>query len=129
VSAGGRRTAAAALGVLLAVLPACQAFTKGAAKEAGASYFLGKLEGPLEADVERAFAVAKKVVEDMGLHVDSSGVTEIDGEIVAYTARETKVHLELDAVTDTTCEVSIRVGSLGDEDLSLKIYERIRKGL
>jgi len=95
----------------------CAAMSSGAATEAGVKYIFGDLQGTLTVDVQRVYEVASDVVEGMGLRVEKTGVTEIDGEIVAYTARDKKVHLRIDAFEDEEqpemkSKLSIRIGQL-----------------
>lgn len=107
----------------------CAAMSSGAATEAGVKYVFGDLKGTLPADVGHTFDVANEVIEDMGLRIERSEVTEIDGDLVAYTARDRKIHLRVDSIDDAQSQLSIRIGSLGDENLSLRIYQRIEEAL
>jgi hypothetical protein len=110
-------------------LSGCASMSSGAATEAGVEYFFGDLRGTMKVEAQRLFDVSYDVIDGMGLRVEKSEVTEIDGEIVAYTARDKKVHLRIDSLPGNESKLSIRIGSLGDENLSLRIYERIREGL
>lgn len=107
----------------------CAAMSSGVAKEAGVKYFFGDLQGIVTTDVARTYEVAADVIDGMGLRVEKSGATEIDAEIVAYTARDRKVHLRIDSLGEGETKLSIRIGSLGDESLSLRIYQRIEEDL
>lgn len=109
----------------LATLAGCQALSNGAAEAAGVEYRMGSLSATMEASTRETFDAAKEVVEDLDLAVEKAEASSVDAEIVVVTARERKITLRIDAVTETTCELTVRVGSLGDEDLSLRIYERI----
>jgi hypothetical protein len=106
-------------------LGGCQALSNGAAKTVGVEYRMGSLSASIDASARRTFAAAEEVVTDLELTVVKAQASEVDGEIIVTTARDRKITLRIDAVTEDTCELSIRVGSLGDEDLSIRIYERI----
>jgi hypothetical protein len=110
-------------------LGSCLALCYGAAEAAGVEYRMGSLSAGVDASARRTFTAAQEVVEELELTVVKAEASEVDGEIIVTTARERKITLRIDAVTNGTCELSIRVGSLGDEDLSIRIYERILRAL
>lgn len=116
---------------IVALLALCTAGT-GCATIGGRSvepgritYVLGALETRIEAPVERIHAAAAEVLEDMGLRVESSACSAVDARIVAYTAQDKKLSIDLEGLRDGTCVVSIRGGTFGDKKLSQSVYEQI----
>jgi hypothetical protein len=99
--------------------------SSGAAESAGVEYRMGGLSATVEASPKETFDAASAVVRDLDLRVEKAESSDVDAEIVAYTAREKKVSVRIDALSDESSELSIRVGSLGDEDLSIRIYRQI----
>lgn len=116
---------------LVALLALCAAGTGcttigGRSVEPGTvTYVLGAFETRIEDSVTNIHAAAEAVLEDMGLRIDSSACTEIDARIVAHTAQDRKLGIDLEGLRDGTTVISIRGGTFGDKKLSQQVYERI----
>jgi hypothetical protein len=59
----------------------------------------------------------------------SATSTAVDGNVVGYTADNTKISVEVQKVTEKTSQVSVYVGSMGDPDMGKDILARIQKEL
>jgi Protein of unknown function (DUF3568) len=130
-----RRTSWTGLGALFmlllagAVTPGCLALAGGAVAAGGVAYAMGDLEAEVDASVRKTHKAALEALDDMDLKVESAQVSEVDSEIVARTAQGRHVRIQIDARGAKGCELSIRVGTFGDEPLSRRIYEKIRDEL
>jgi hypothetical protein len=101
-------------------------FVVGAASAgAGVAYVMGDLEGTLDGDVVTVAAATERALEDQKLHLISSDVTELDAKLVARTARDERVTIRLEAEPSARTQISIRVGLVGDEEVSQRIYDAI----
>jgi hypothetical protein len=97
--------------------------------EPGVKNVAGAIEGYVDASPERTAAAAETVVKDLKLVLVSSVATKLDGKVAATTAQGDKVTIDIKRAGDNVSEVSIRVGTLGDEALGLKIFNDIKKQL
>ena len=116
---------------LVALLVLCGAVTGcttigGRSVEPGTvTYVLGAFETRIEAPVKKVHAAAEEVLGDMSLRVESSSVTHVDARIVAHTAQEKRLTIDLEGLRDGTTVISIKGGAFGDKKLSQQVYERI----
>lgn len=97
--------------------------------EPGVKNVAGTIEGYVDASPERTVAAAETVVKDLKLVLISAVSTKLDGKVVATTAQNREVTIDVERVGDNVSEVSIRVGTMGDEALGLKIFTDIKKQL
>jgi hypothetical protein len=122
-----------ALIVLAVVVAATQSGCLVAAAAAGTgaavAYVRGDLETTLDAAPPQIAAATEKAIQDMQLHPISSESTSVDGKFVARTASDTKIQITVKSITSTTSKISIRVGTFGDEALSMRILEQIKANL
>lgn len=93
---------------------------------AGAAYVLGSLDGPMPASPEKIVEASKDVLEGSDIHVLSSDATSIDGTVVGRTALDRKIEITVKRVDDKQSQVSIRVGTFGDETVSKDLFDRIK---
>lgn len=115
---------------LLALLALCLIVTTGCkTDQEGVTNRVGTIKATLAATPAAVTEAAKEVLEDMDLVIDSSNATAIDGRVVARTAQNVKVRVDSAKVGEKSSEVLIRVGTLGDTDLSLAILTEIKKEL
>jgi hypothetical protein len=49
----------------------------------------------------------------------------VDARIVAHTAQDKRLTIELEGLRDGTTVISIKGGTFGDKKLSQQVYERI----
>ena len=95
----------------------------------GVSNKMGTVTAKLNGAPQDVTEAARQTLEDMDLVIVSSGATGIDGKVVARSAQEVKVTVEVERAGENLSELSIRVGMLGDEDVSLSILEKIKRRL
>jgi len=118
----------ALLGVSLS-LSGCLVVAAAGAAAGGVAYVSGDLEGTLSANPPQAIAAVERAVEGLGLAKVSSASTDLDGQVVARTAQDKKVTIGVKKTSDGVSSVSIRIGTFGDEAMSVQIYERIKSEL
>ena len=112
----------------LAALPACEV-VRGSPSLDGTTYVLGGLEGLLRVTPKRIVEASENVMKDEDLHLLSSASSGVDGKVVARTALDTRVEIQVERRDEETCKLSIRVGTLGDRELSRRIFEKIKAKL
>ena len=115
-----------AAGLLVPALMPLQGCTLAAAAAgAGAAYLYGKTErAEVEATPEEVIAAAEAVATDMGLTLESSEATALDGKLLAETATDTRVKVTAEAREDGSTLVIVRVG-VADEEAAGRILEGI----
>lgn len=89
------------------------------------------VKGNLEANVnQHPVEVAKatgKAFKALEIKEISSKSTALDAEIIGRTAKDDKVRVMADLTEANGSNLSIRIGIFGDEVMSRRIYEEIRK--
>jgi len=120
--------AATALGAVVALNSGCVAVVAAAGAGAGVAWVRGAVETNLEGDVEKVYRASLKAIADLQLAKVSEQASAIDAKIVARTALDKRVEIKLEKAGNGT-KISIRVGLVGDQSLSLSILDRIKSHL
>ncbi|HTI72564.1 MAG TPA: DUF3568 family protein [Candidatus Limnocylindria bacterium] len=127
-----------ALVVTLAILSAgftsgCAALVVGgAAAGAGAgavAYVTGELKSMAGASLERTYNASRAAIKDLRFIEVHANSDALDGSIEARTVDDKKVMIHVKRISDTATDLSIRVGTFGDETLSRQILDQIQKNL
>jgi len=113
----------ALLAVGLLVLAGCQTDQPGVTNRAGT------IKATLAAGPSAVTEAAVNVLEDMDLIIINQAATAIDGRVVARTAQDVKVRVDSEKIGQGVSEVYIRVGKLGDADLSMTILNEVKEQL
>jgi hypothetical protein len=66
-------------------------------------------------------------MDDLEFHTTDKAKDAFDAELSASGAGGKKIKVALKKISDTSTEIRIRVGTFGDESLSRKILEKIKK--
>jgi hypothetical protein len=115
---------------LLALVALCLIVAAGCkTDQEGATNRVGTIKATLGASPAAVTEAAKEVLTDMDLIIISANSTAIDGRVVARTAQDVKVRVDSEKIGEDVSEVFIRVGTLGDSDLSLAVLTEIKKKL
>ena len=115
-----------ALGALLLGTTGCIWFLAGAAAGAGAVVWVsGKLKKKYDVPVGRASAAASGAVKGLGFRVESDVHDASCARIKAQRADGKPVWVDVDRVTDTTSEVTVRVGAMGDKEAAMQVMDAI----
>jgi len=69
---------------------------------------------------------AKSVLEDEGLKDVNASSSKVDGKATAKKADGTKVNVAIAKKTDSSSEVSVTVGSMGDPSLGAELAKKIK---
>jgi hypothetical protein len=93
------------------------------------AYLKGTLESTMEGDLDKLYRASNDAVKDLQFAKISDNKDALLGVIVARNAADKKVEITLDKVSDTLTKVRIKVGTLGDETLSLAILDKIKANL
>jgi hypothetical protein len=131
ISRALRPLAAALALAVLALTSGCVALVIGAAAGAGATvaYTRGTLEAWVDGGFNQTLAATNKAVQQLGF---TKVGEEADGASTTVTARtqaDKKVEITLGRGGERLTEVKIRVGLLGDKELSQALLGKIKEAL
>lgn len=107
----------AALG--LAFLPGCQTIKK----------VTGTHYAHMSATPDRVVKAAEAALEDLEFKLVSASATKLDGRIKARTAQGKDIIIMVEKEGEDVSKVTVKVGTLGDETISLAILEKTREHL
>ena len=117
------------LSVLILTSAGCVAVVAGGAAAGTVAYVRGELRTVLEADMNTSAAAVENARAKLEVFSQSGAKDQLSGKYVWRTADDRRVQIHLRKQTNTTTELTIRVGVFGDEAFSRIIYDTIRQGL
>jgi len=120
----------AILGMGLLMNSGCAAVLLGGAAAGTAGtvlYVKEELHSSEGVSLDRAWNATQAAIKDMGFIVTTKEKDAVSAKLVALTADNKTIQIILNRETDNLTEISIRVGTFGDESMSRLILERIRK--
>ncbi len=118
------------LALLAALAAGCVPLAIGAAGAgAGVAYARGNLESSFPVAVPEVTAATEAALRQMRMREITVIGSGIDAELTARTADDDKVTIKLDSPGEGVTNISIRIGTFGDRDKSLAIYNNIRDEL
>lgn len=118
------------LGLACLLSSGCAALFVGAgAGAAGVAYAKGELHEELVADPRDIAAAAEKAFEALDLRTISAASSAVDALVVGRAAADRRITLRVRVGPQGQSRLSIRVGSFGDETISRRIHEEIRRHL
>lgn len=94
-----------------------------------AQYSLRSLEANVDATLDESHAAVLDAVEALQFELTSERKDALNGQIVAQTALEETVTITVSKLTRSSSNITIRVGTLGDETKSRAIFDEIKKHL
>ncbi|MBT8490040.1 MAG: DUF3568 domain-containing protein [Deltaproteobacteria bacterium] len=102
----------------------------GAGAGAGTvAYVKGELKTKLNHSTTRTYQATLKALNELKLPILERQDDAIVATIKSRFADEKNITVKIKSVTDTTCEIRIRVGEFGDQTRSQKILDTIKKHL
>lgn len=113
----------------LPLLNGCVVVAAGAVGAGAVAYVRGELEASLEANLDTAYAAAQRALARLEFAKIEQSRSGVDARLVHRTALDKKVEIKLKKVTDRLTKIEIRVGVVGDQELSLTLLDQIRAEL
>ena len=107
----------------------CAVVVVGGAAVAGYAYVKGDLKSTEGASLDKTWNATLLAMKEMSYPVIKQGKDAIAGELTARNASNKEVYIYLKKLSDTATEVSIRVGTFGDEQASITILTKIKSHL
>ena len=114
----------------LAVLSTSGCFVAAVgAGAAGVAYLRGDLEVSVDSNLQRTIAATNRAIDQLQFAKVSENTDALVGTIVARNADDKRIEVRMEGSGTTQTKLRIRVGVLGDEELSMAIYEKIKDNL
>lgn len=120
--------ASALLGAMV-LTSGCVAVVAAAGAGAGVLWVRGAIETNVEGDIDQVYRAAQKAVAELQFAKVSERKSGLDAQIIARTALDKKIDITLEKAAANSTKVSIRVGLVGDQQMSLSILERLKAHL
>ncbi|HKJ83936.1 MAG TPA: DUF3568 family protein [Mariprofundaceae bacterium] len=96
---------------------------------ASAAYVEGNLHTHVKADPRTVEKASVQALKAMNIGITSSAGSAVDAKVVGHTATDKKVVIKAESKQAGESSLTIRVGILGDESTSRRIYDQIKKHL
>ena len=93
------------------------------------AYVEGKLTDDLAATVPQVVTATNAAFHDLQMTVISSAASAVDGEVIARTAQDKRIKVEISSTSAAVSHISIRVGFWGDEEMSVRVLDAIKARL
>lgn len=111
-------------------LSGCAAVIIGGVAGAGTyAYIRGEMKGNENASLDRTWSATLAAMKDMEFTVSTQQKDSLQARLIARTALDKKIEINLTKISDNLTEISIRVGTFGDQTLSHTIVQSIEKRL
>lgn len=107
----------------------CAAVVVGAGVGTGVAWYKGKLEETVSASVPRVHQAVKAGLRDLNITITEDRHDTLTAEVRGELADGKRVSIDAKSVGTSTTKLSIRVGTFGDKDFSLRIRDAIKKHL
>lgn len=116
-------------GCLLTALSGCVPLVVGAAAAGGVAYVRGDLEKNFDKSVDQLHKTSIAALKSLKTAIHSDNVKRHTARIRFALDDGTKGEIRIEALTERSAKLSIRVGILGDETQSQMILSAIEKKL
>lgn len=124
-----RLTVALLIVAALPWLTGCVVVAAGAVGAGAVAYVRGELESSVEADLDATYAATQRALEKLEFAKIDQRKSGLDAQLVHRTALDKRVEIKLKKITDRLTKIEIRVGLVGDQELSLTLLDKIRAEL
>ena len=114
---------------LMLQMAGCAALLIGGAAAgaaAGLMYHEGELRADLDAPVPKVIKATERAFRDLIWTKESATASAADGLATARTATGREVTVKVEAKSENTTTIGIRIGTFGDENLSRLLYDKIQ---
>jgi len=107
----------------------CAAVVVGAGVGTGVAWYKGKLEETVSASVPHVHRAVQAGLRDLNITITEDRHDTLTAEVRGELANGKKVSIDAKSVGTSTTKLTIRVGTFGDKDFSLRIRDAIKKHL
>ena len=111
--------------LLLPLFGGCTTTTPGPEGAGMVAYGHGELSTDLTHNLDAVFEASQRALAQLEIAKIDDKKTRVDAQIIARTASDKKIVINLERDTDTLTKIHIKVGVVGDETLSRLILDKI----
>jgi hypothetical protein len=120
--------------ILLAALPlagltGCVVVAAGAAGAGAVAWVRGELDATLSNRFDAVEHATNRAIEQLQLAKVNETRSAIDAEFTARTGQDKRINIRINRTAENITRVRIRVGLVGDENLSRVILDKIKANL
>ena len=116
------------MGIVLCTQSGCLVAAAGAAAGTVA-YVKGDTDAIVDGNVEQTFAAAKAAMDELKMPLLASYSSGQEAHVEARHGTDNKVTVNITGQTEKASKVSIRVGTFGNDSVSLQVLEKIKANL
>ncbi|HEX2860683.1 MAG TPA: DUF3568 family protein [Lacunisphaera sp.] len=121
-----RRTGALAVLSALPLFSGCLIVGPGPDGTGAVANVGGEMRSSIEHDLGAVYDATKRALARLEFTKISERQSGMDAELVFRTALDKRIVIELKKVTEKLTKIEIRVGVIGDQELSLTILQKIK---
>jgi hypothetical protein len=99
----------------------------GAAGAGAVAYIGGELKSTEEVSLNRAWKATEMAMRDLDFRITDKTKDTLDAQLKASGGDGKEIQVVLKRISKSRTEIRIRVGTFGDESLSLQILDTIKK--
>lgn len=114
---------------IVGLAPGCKSTFKGVEADPGFTYLRSQLTGVLQAALPAVETATKAAMEELDFVAVDVVSDKLKGTINARMADGTKVSIKIEAVDFESTALKIKVGTWGDQSISVQILRHIQKQL
>jgi hypothetical protein len=114
---------------LVTSMSGCVAVLAGGAAAGTVAYVRGDLVDVVNSDLDRTYRASTRAVGSLQYNLIEESKDTLEARIVARTSGDDRVLITLKSEGDQSTRITIRIGTFGDQGLSLRILDEIKKGL
>jgi len=92
-----------------------------------ACYRLGKLQTTIETTFDKSFLASKQAVSNLKFERVTEKTDVVSAQLQVTSAQNKKITININKITENTTKISIKAGFWGDQALSCRILEEIKK--
>ena len=112
--------------LILAITGCLAAIATGVGAAGAVLWHQGELRADLNAPPDKVIAATERAFADLKWSKISATSSKTDGKAIARTGADEKVEVTVKQKTENTSEIGIRVGVIGDENLSRTLLDKIK---
>lgn len=122
-----RYLAGITLALIISLNSACAFLAGGAAGVGAIAFISGELKSTEEVSLDTAWKATIKAIDEMGFSVKNREKDAFSAELIGFIASGKQLTINLKKESERFVQIRIRVGIFGNEFLSQRILENIRK--
>ena len=107
----------------------CVAVVAGAGAGAAVAYVRGDLDAVLDAGLDKSLRASNRAIDQLKFAKISQKEDALLAIVLARNAADKRIEIRLEKQGESLTKVKIRVGTFGDEVMSMAILDKIRASL